>query len=144
MNSKEKIKDWVKNLKLQSHTIQNLGINALSGFQLACDDVIAFIDSLPEEPLSKDLEREIGLYTTHSLLKKRNHDTGVYHLTQKDCDDIARYFAEWQKQQMIKKVVEWLNSNTVTMKADHCEYTASSYNLRKEKFIIAFKLAMEE
>lgn len=47
---------------------------------------------------SEDLEEEIGKYTTNHLLKKRNHSTGVYHLTQKDCDDIAHHFAEWQKQ----------------------------------------------
>lgn len=44
------INEWVENLKNESPTIPDLGTNALAGFQLACDDVIAFIDSLPEEP----------------------------------------------------------------------------------------------
>lgn len=65
-----------------------------------------FIDSLLEESgcevnfttKSDDLEREIGRYTTNCLLGKRNHSTGVYHLTQRNCDDIARHFTEWQKQ----------------------------------------------
>lgn len=54
MSDKEKIKDWVKNLKSQASTIPNLGINALAGFQLACDDVIAFIDSLQNEDSSDE------------------------------------------------------------------------------------------
>lgn len=37
MTEKDKIKNWVKNLKSQASTIQNLGINAIAGFQLACD-----------------------------------------------------------------------------------------------------------
>lgn len=60
-------------------------------------NLYTFIDSIPEEH-NNDLEKEIGLYTTNSLLKKRNHDTGIYHLTQNDCDSIARHFAEWQKE----------------------------------------------
>jgi len=61
--------------------------------------------SIPE-PASDDLEKEIGKYTTNHLLKKRNYSTGVYHLTQKDCDDIARHFAEWQKQKSTQDFLE--------------------------------------
>lgn len=61
---------------------------------------------IEEEPASEDLEEEIGKYTTNHLLKKRNHSTGVYHLTQRECDDIASHFAEWQKQQMMKDAVD--------------------------------------
>lgn len=72
----------------------------------ALDYIESYINTLPEEPVSQDLDEEIGKYTTNELLKKRNHSTGIYHLTQKDCDDIARHFAEWQKKQMMKDAVD--------------------------------------
>lgn len=70
-----------------------------------CGKLLLFINSIPEEPdcevncttKNEDLEREIGRYTTNCLLDKRNHSTGIYHLTQRNCDDIARHFAEWQE-----------------------------------------------
>ena len=49
-NKVQLIKEWVENLKNESPTIPDLGTNALAGFQLACDDIIAFINSIPEEP----------------------------------------------------------------------------------------------
>ena len=39
----------------------------------------------------------------------------------------------------IDKVVGWLDANTVTMKDNGCEYTASSWNEGKEAFIERFK-----
>lgn len=48
----------------------------------------------------EELEKEIGLFTTKSLLKKRNHSTGIFHLTQNDIEEIAKHFCEWQKEQI--------------------------------------------
>ena len=53
-------------------------------------------------------------------------------------------FYEEQKQLLIEKAAEWLINNTVTVKNDNCEYTASSYDVTKELFIEEFKKAMEE
>ena len=41
-----------------------------------------------------DCEREIGIYTTKELLKKKNHSTGVFHLAQTDINSIAKHFYE--------------------------------------------------
>lgn len=43
------INEFVKNLKNNAHKIPNLGLNSLAGFLLACDDIIAFIDSLEKK-----------------------------------------------------------------------------------------------
>ena len=96
------IKEWVENLKNQSPTIPNLGVNSLAGFQLACDDVIAFINSLQEEH-NEDLEEEFNRFL--------DEEEGVPRMWHSDEQmewgkDIARHFAEWQKQQMMKDVVE--------------------------------------
>jgi len=99
------IKEEIERLKTQNETYLDKEYAESAkwykhGAHDICFQLLNFIDSLPEGPSSEDFEREIGKYTTNHLLKKRNHSTGVYHLTQKDCDDIARHFAEWQKQQM--------------------------------------------
>jgi len=57
-----------------------------------CNKLLSFLDTL--EVKEVDLEKEIGLFTTKELLKKRNHSTGVYHFTQNDIDNIARHFFE--------------------------------------------------
>jgi hypothetical protein len=46
-----------------------------------------------------DLEKEIGMFTTQTMLKKRNHSTGVFHLTQVDVNNIAKHFFELGMQQ---------------------------------------------
>ena len=75
------------------------------GLIAAYQTIKAFIDSLSEEPVSEDLDREIGYYTTSKLLGKRNHSTGVYHLTQKECDNIVRHFAEWQRKKDLQRLL---------------------------------------
>lgn len=61
-----------------------------------------FIKSLPEEPASKDLDEEIKRY----LHEVYDRDTTV--------SDVARHFANWQKQQMMKNVVECTWGSRVT------------------------------
>lgn len=97
----EKVKE-----EIESYKESMKGLEPHSDFRrgqiTAYNQIMQFIDSLPEEHVSEDLDREIGYYTTSKLLGKRNHSTGVYHLTQKECDNIARHFAEWQRKQMMK------------------------------------------
>lgn len=52
----------------------------------------SFLDTL--EVKEVNCEREIGIYTTKKLSKKRNHSTGVFHLTQTDINSIAKHFFE--------------------------------------------------
>lgn len=55
-------------------------------------DVLSFLNTLEVKEVK--CEMEIGIYTTKELLKKRNHSTGVFHLTQSDIDSIAKHFYE--------------------------------------------------
>lgn len=54
--------------------------------------LVSFIDTL--EVKEVDLEKEIGMFTTKQLLKKRNYSTGVFHITQADINNIAKHFFE--------------------------------------------------
>lgn len=58
----------------------------------AFKSLLTFLDTL--EVKEVDCEREIGSYTTKELLKKRNHSTGVFHITQTDINSIAKHFYE--------------------------------------------------
>lgn len=51
-----------------------------------------FLDTIQVKEV--DCEREIGMYTTKELLRKRNKATNVFHLTQGDIDRIAEHFFE--------------------------------------------------
>ena len=95
---KQEIERRIKNLEfsLENNCVEKHSKLGILGNITTLESLFQFINSLPEEPVSEDLDKEIGKYTTNELLKKRNHSTGIYHLTQKDCDNIARHFAEWQ------------------------------------------------
>ena len=55
-------------------------------------EILSFINTI--EVKNINIDKEIGLFTTNQLLKKRNHSTGIFHLTQSDVDNIAKYFYE--------------------------------------------------
>ena len=94
------------------------------------EGLIKFIDSLPEEPASEDLEKEIT-----KCYKSRND----LMMTREQFGKIIRHFTEWQKQQLIDKACEWLND---WLESDDfgIPITASSRKL----FLKEFKEAMEE
>ena len=80
--------------------------------------MLTFINSLPEEPISNDLGEEI-----HLFLDK----TGAPYYWAGDKEQlewleiIARHFAEWQKQQMIKSAVDiplYLDGDFLTLDND--------------------------
>ena len=56
------------------------------------DDLLMVLDTL--EVKEVDCDKEIGMYTTKELLRKRNNATNVFHLTQGDIDRIAKHFFE--------------------------------------------------
>lgn len=76
----------------------------------------------------KDLEREIGMYEC-KLLKKRNHSTGIYYLTEKDISTISRHFANWLKEQMMKKAI------TTTMQIDECDDLVPTLSDMSDKYL---------
>lgn len=61
------------------------------------EELLLFIDSLPEEPASEDLEEEIDKIwrTCDPIDEGMGVETANIHIEQ--FDDIARHFAEWQR-----------------------------------------------
>ena len=62
-----------------------------------------------QEPASEDLEREIEMFfkdwyfdDTMSILAKPNYNF----CTCEDLKDVAKHFAQWQKEQMMKDAIE--------------------------------------
>ena len=75
-----------------------------------------FIDSLPEEPVSEDLEEELDNFLKDPVFGKLiNRNAGIV---------LAHHFAEWQKQRMIEKVVKWLEEN---LEENHKYYSYDDY-----------------
>jgi len=119
MTGKERIKAEVERLKdIQSSPIA------------LCNDLISFIDSLPEESASKDLEEAANDYA-HDIVR----------------DDVFETFiagAQWQKSQLIDKACEWLKGvlyveERYSPDGDFVESDARSV----EEFINEFRKAME-
>ena len=67
------------------------------------------IDALQEEPVSEDLEDEIGNYIENNFFGSETmgffSNKTKEELNDKDVADIARHFAEWQKEQMMAKAI---------------------------------------
>lgn len=51
------IKKYVENLKNNANTITGLGINSLTGYLLACNDMIAYISSIDSDREKKDYHK---------------------------------------------------------------------------------------
>ena len=64
--------------------------------------LLSFIDSLPEEPVSEDLEEEIENYIKDSLAIK--FPTTDKEQKKADIRYIARHFADWQRKQLMKEL----------------------------------------
>ncbi len=79
----------------------------------AYKQILQFIDSLPEEPASEELEEEIESYIKDSLAIK--FPTTDKEQIKADIRYIARHFAEWQKQQMIEKACELYRKELVAL-----------------------------
>lgn len=72
-----------------------------------------FIDSLPEEPASEDLAEEIKRYineevivTNENAVISKHHEFHNFYV--ENLVGVARHFANWQKQQMMKDAVDGL------------------------------------
>ena len=65
------------------------------------EDLRNFINRMSEEPASKDLEEEYQRF-----LKEEWFNNPCKHAMSEFCVLIARHFANWQKEQMMKNAVE--------------------------------------
>lgn len=102
-------------------------------------EILSFLDTIDtkevqEEPVSKDLEAEFVLYLKRKFnIPQEGHKlkTNGWRPSPYDILDIARHFAQWQKEQLIEKMCVFLEST------DFFKY----YN---KEFVEEFKKAMEE
>ena len=86
----------------------------------AVNMAISALETKPEEPASEDLDKEIakyfeGWYNDDEYKDACKPDyTGV---SVEECKDIARHFANWQKQQMMKNSTDaYIHRNRYTKK----------------------------
>ena len=126
-------------------------ISMLSGgmFVNEFKDLLSFLDTLEvkevdEEPVSNDLEAEFVLYLKHKFnipqegntLKTNGWNPSPY-----DILDIAKHFAQWQKEQTIEKACEWLSK--VSIEDMHYQYNDFDTSEGWYKFIEDFKNYMK-
>lgn len=110
----KKIRDEIERLKkkLLDHIIIQSDFSYAQRCAHQLNKIIRFIDALQEEPVSEDLEKEIDRWS-----KKQ------YYNDSEKCvfAVVARHFAEWQKQHMMKDAVDatipihgqiWIDNNT--------------------------------
>lgn len=140
MNKVEKIRKEIERLKQQfmsqADDFHSLGMEekenycAILASNMAA--LIRYIDSLEEEPVSNDLEKEIQRY---------------YNEMDGDCRymQTARHFARWQKQQVVAKACDWLADNYSKYIITNGLATIFSATIDFDtiRMIKAFKKAME-
>lgn len=88
--------------------------------------LLSFIDSLPEEPVSEDLEEEMIRWHKEHFGNKRDWEkTSGDYLTRKSQLDIARHFAEWKESQLMEDA---LNCSIIMHPNDRfANYSVSAY-----------------
>ena len=94
MSKAEKIKAEIERLKNElSYNKERLSLGEIIAVNNCYNNLIFFINSLEEDPVSEDLEKEIQRY---------------YNEMDGDCRymQTARHFARWQKRQVMKDAVE--------------------------------------
>lgn len=98
MTQKELIRQEIERLENMDYPCDTS--EQATGFYNALDRLSAFIDSLPEEKPSEELEEELNKYIDDtftvddgvaSIPREERH----YYLEEDDMMAIARYFAEW-------------------------------------------------
>lgn len=147
MTQIEQIKAEIERLKKELYKQQDVridgspipvfDINAIDGMLKILEEIKGFINSLPIEQPSEELEEEINSYSKESLALK--FPTTDKKQIKADIEYIARHFANWQKEQTINKACEWLRQNTMKSLV----LSSEDENLTKE-FIEDFKKAMED
>lgn len=125
MTDKEKIRKEVERLQkeLVKEKEKGFGSDVDDACILELQNVLIYIDSLQEEPVSNDLEEAAHLYV----------DTTIEYFDSEDnpcCYSAFIAGAQWQKEQLIAKACVFLGST------DFCKY----YN---REFIEEFKKTME-
>ena len=128
----------VAEMEKELNTTKKYSTEYVNGKKYALKKILSFIDTLEvkeaeEEPVSNDLEREIKhyVYDPYFDLNGVAVKGATDYLTVEDVADIAKHFAQWQKEQLIEKACVFLKST------DFYKY----YN---REFVKEFVKAMEK
>lgn len=106
---RQEIKRRIKNLEfsLENNCVEKHSKLDILGNITTLESLLQFIDSLPKEPVSEDLEE---YYKKEFLPKEWFANPGQRTISQFNFFT-AQHFAEWQKQQMMKNDVHaWVNT----------------------------------
>lgn len=110
MTDKQKIKAEVERLKEENSIgLSEYEAGFCNGVGETCEQLLSFINSLPEEPASEDLEKEIKRYineevivTSENVVISKHHEFHNFYV--ENLVDVARHFANWQKKQMMNEI----------------------------------------
>ena len=80
------------------------GINCAIRIE-AYETLLPFLDTLEEEPVGEELEKEIEKTWLEYECYNEDYDK-VAEMRWNEFENVARHFAEWQKEQMLKDAVE--------------------------------------
>lgn len=85
----------IERLKIEKRK-ENLPFHALyyDGYDAACDKIIAYLNSLPVEQPSEEVNKEIDRFIAENVGKTIT------------VGQVAHYFANWLKQQMMKSAID--------------------------------------
>ncbi len=114
--------------------------------------MIAFLDSLPKEAVSEDLEEEIKRFAYTLPYSKTGNIISacwVHNWTLESVIQIGKHIAQWQKEQDINKACEWLveHSNDYLINDKYplpCGKMSRDWLKVKSEMFDDFRKAMED
>lgn len=174
MADKEKIKEEIERLKTQNETyLDKEYAESTKWYKIgaydACNAILSFINSIPEESVSKDLESQYKsnmryqhTYTQDDLMKTKNEDLEEYYKKEFLPKELfakpgqrtisqfnfftARHFAEWQKQKdfqdFMEKAEEFFKSELYVSVSDQI-CSMNEFKTKKD-FVNYFKNHMKK
>lgn len=119
---RQKIENSIKAFEFNGGIYDSYEAGELSAYQ----EILNIIDSLPEEKPSEDLKEEVKRYYSDNFTYISSDQPTLSILT-----NVARHFAYWQKEQMMKDAVEGEIVKDITNKL---AVTAKNINLKGFKF----------
>lgn len=114
------IENFVENLKNNANTIPSLGINGLTGYLLACNDIITYISSIQSDCEKKDYHKRYENIAQSDYFKSAysNKSLGKEEHASKDLEleeEVTRYYKSLGIIENAGETYEWddMISNTI-------------------------------
>lgn len=94
---RQEIERRIKNLEfsLEKNCVEKYSKLDILGNITTLKSILKYIDSLPEEPASEELDTEIAIMWSKSCHLNKERDKRIATLTSIEFTEIARHFAEW-------------------------------------------------